>query len=174
MENTIDSLIKFLNTASDMELLKFHTARTRKTAIRVLLTVLTIDEKKDISKIDFTSLINRYRAYEKKTHILEPLKESSLNTYITRLNSSVVDFNKWQIDPNNFQPTHTKHSKQKLKHHKVRVIDVDKISTNSSSPIYIALRETALIEIKNIPNDLTQKEVETICEILKRYSERKE
>lgn len=162
--------------ASDMELLKFHTARTRKTAIKVLLAVLSLDEKKDITTIDLSSLAVRYRKHETKNPTLEPIKESSLQTYITRLKSSIVDFDKWQKDPENFQPTHTKQSKQQLKHPKTKpTFNINKeISTNFPSPIYIALRESALIEIKNIPNDLTQKEVGMICEVLKQYSERNE
>jgi len=169
MDNSTNSLIKFLTLASDSGLLKFHTARTRKTAIKVLQKILDAHEIEDITKIDFSTLVDRYRFYEKENQILEPVKETSLQTYITRLNSSITDFNKWKKDPDNFSPTHTK---KRHNHSIVKPANNNDTHYNHSSPIYIAIRESSFIEINNIPVDLSQKEVEVICEVLKRYSKK--
>lgn len=173
------SLIQFLSYASDKGLLKFETARSRRTAVRRLITAATDDEKNDVRNIDINDLFSRFENLNS-----QKFKPESLGVYRSRFGTALTDFLRWMENPSGFKPSLNKRTSQRktgVKTHLPRVPieesdknDKDEQLNNESKRnllpsliMPVSLTDVAVvIKIENIPVDINYSEAEKIKRIL--------
>lgn len=175
-----DTLISFLKFASTKGLIKAETARSRRTAVKRLLSVADEGELNDVREIDVDTLFSRFQNINSRE-----FKPESLGVYKSRFSSALTDFLNWKENPSAFKPsTKTRATKgvRSLMKSKSKD-DTDKPSTPYSNlPNYmsessrdllppsitpVSLRDVAvLIRIENIPADITTDEANKLRRIM--------
>lgn len=134
---TYKELIAALESAKDEGLLKFHTARTRITALNEIFSRLPHRGEQDVFSLDKNNLLREL--------IDLPDNDASittLTTYVSRFNVT-RDFYKKYI--------HTRNSPA---------------FEGLSQRISIPLRGKESVYISNLPSDITKDDIEQICAVL--------
>lgn len=169
-----EELMAFLDYLSSKGLIGTSTANSRKVAASKILSALDAEEKGDLRNIDvdltFTRFSNKYG---------KDFTPQSLTTYKSRFNSALNDFFKFQENPAGFRtgisskkPSKDNGSVAKGSIKKNNVKFDGGISQGSPPPshnvyvLQIPISEGRLIEIRNLPMDLTEADAKKIAAII--------
>jgi hypothetical protein len=146
------------------------TAAARKAAANKVLGILDDAEATDVSKLDIDAVMNRFHHLEGANYTPE-----SLNTYKSRLKSSIDDFVRYQKDPLNFKPavvqSAPRRSVERAKTSGVSDSPVQKIADEAPPAavniLPIPIRPDLTIKIQGLPFDLTPSEANKIANVIK-------
>lgn len=133
------NLMEFLQRESDNENMKFQTARTRRTALRMLFSNSSF-ELSDINNIEVSELLAEFS--EKNPEI----KPATLKTYGTRFNSSLKDFQLAKKTKNIIENT----------------------TIEETLDVQFPMRHGKIF-VQGLPIDLSKEEYEKICTMLKAF-----
>lgn len=179
---SLDALKKFLDYAGDKGLIKQNTAISRKAAANKILSVLEPNEIKDLRKVDLQHAFERFTNKQGTG-----FKPSSLQVYLSRLKTAMVDFESYVDNPSGFKPAANQRSSsaksksgnsggKKKNTPELRTPEVhenEEENTESQGDnitIPIPLRPGTTVYLKNMPLDLTEKESTKIAAILSAYA----
>jgi len=185
MENaySLEALLDFLNHASQRGLMPAATATALAVAARTVLGVLDAGEQRDLRTADLERVIKRFN--NKRAKDFNP---ASLKEYGQRARRAVKHFLRWQDDPANFSVTTRATKKQAVLYdgdgrgdgsgygdgrgdgsgygygrEVARRGDSNADSYDTSVPI----RPGRVVELCNIPYDLTKAEAERLVQFVR-------
>lgn len=147
--HSIDSVIKFLESARESKTLKFNTARTRITALRKLKSYLSDIEQRDFTKINKEGLAQKLREKGK-------VNEGTIQTYLTRLDKSISSYK-----INQTQQTVPPDELMQPAAHVVKEV--------SKETLAIAI-DHVIVRITNLPSNLSMEQAEKICMVVKDFA----
>lgn len=149
---TVNELMNFLSMASKSGLLKYNTARTRRTAIKRIFSIEENWQEIIIDNQDLDRYLDKFAKAMKSD-----LSQDSFKTYFSRVKHSISDYLGWlELGDQYFLA-----EKNTLLEHKVRAFDLK---------IPIAIRENIIVTIEGIPNNLTKHEAELISKVILAYA----
>ena len=160
---------EFMRQCVQLGLINPATLRSRKLAAEQLLVELKSHERNDLRLVDVDELCTRFHKLQDST-----IRPESLDVYKTRLRDAMADFIAWTDDPESFAPRESefKATREILKkepegHKKAR----EELALNPPrSPLEIfpvPLREDLVVYVQNVPLDMTTKEAEKICAVVR-------
>jgi hypothetical protein len=153
MEN-YECLILFLDKLFNQGSMKFQTARTRKTAINKVFNESSF-RNENIMTLDVDEVIEEFIVREGSSHKINP---ATINTYKSRIKRSIEDY--IRIEKLGDKPKHDNIQEQ-IK----EIIVPEKVSTVE---VQCPIRDgTFIIDIKNLPVNLDELELEKIIEMIK-------
>ena len=145
------------------------TARSRKLAADHLLTELKSHERNDLRLVDVDELCLRIHKLQDST-----IRPESLEVYKSRLKDALADFFAWSEDPEKFAP---QESEQKVTREFLKRMPEDQKKAREElalnpprSPLEIfpvPIRENLVVYVQNVPLDMTRKEAEKICAVVR-------
>lgn len=94
-----DAFLKFLDYASDKDLIKFQTVRGWRSAASKLMEDLSDAEEADVRTIDLDLAL--HRTANRDSGSVSP---KSLRTYQQRVEIAIKEFIKWRNDPSGYKP----------------------------------------------------------------------
>jgi hypothetical protein len=176
-ETALNIFIDYLGKKS---LLNKETLRSRRTAAQRLLSVLDNEEKLDLSKVDIDHIAKRF-AHHSGAH------PRTLQDYQRRFKSLLTDFLAWTEDPVTFKPSVVSQGPRKRSSNRSAEVPEKtarlrggqaKLSPESSPSLQsdkmltvpISLRPGLVMQLVNVPVDLTGTEAERIAGIIKAYA----
>lgn len=182
MENRYSEseLITFLDWLADKGLLNSSTAKSRKIAAVKILGALDDHEKLNLRSIDREQTFQRF--FNKYSKDFTP---DSLSTYKSRFNSALDDFLRWVDNPAGFKiSSSSKPARAKSKDLQEPVSkktlanrsNGDVATPPPSPPLSnlpgsivfpIPVRNDVVVQLHNLPMDLTPMEAERICAVIK-------
>jgi len=155
---TYKELLTFLQKASDTKLMKFHTARTRKTAIgRIFID--SMFESSSIFELNINDVIDEFQTKN------PDISEDTIKTYKSRFTTALKDYIRYeklgeaQSIVGNQQ--YIKEVKEKI--NKAEVV-------NLPCPIR---KGKHIIKINNLPVDLTESELKRLVSLIKDFTDMK-
>ncbi|MEQ4674053.1 hypothetical protein ABN063_05765 [Providencia vermicola] len=160
---SVDNFKKFLDELLFSKDININTARNLKNSSSRLLTVINSDESEDVTKINLDEIVVRF------AETLDPVPtHKSLATYKNRFQKALSYFiedasskipnsrtRPKSVKPNLFQTT----SALKAKEIEIKTFKLP-----------IPLRKDFIVEINNLPQDLTSEEADRIATIIKSYA----
>lgn len=180
---SLDALNRFLDYVSNKGLLKKNTALSRKQAANKIFSVLESNEINDLRTIDVQ------HAFERFTNLQgTDFKPSSLQVYLSRVNSALADFFSYVENPAIFKPAGAQRSASQNKKNdngkispkqtKIKpqaqaepeILDDENLHQSKHIVIPVPLRQGLTVKIHNIPPDLTQREAEKLAAIVRAYA----
>jgi hypothetical protein len=155
---TYKELIAFLQKASDTKLMKFHTARTRKTAIgRIFID--SVFENISIFELNINDVIDEFQTKN------PGISEDTIKTYKSRFNTALKDYIRYEKlgETQNIDVNQQYIKEVKEKANKAEVV-------NLPCPIR---KGEHIIKINNLPMDLTEEELNRLIKLIKDFTEMK-
>lgn len=153
---TYKELLTFLQHASDTKLMKFHTARTRKTAIGRIFRD-SVFENSSIFELNINDVIDEFQTKN------PDITEDTVKTYKSRFSTALKDYIRYEklgeIQSMDGCQQHVNEVKEKA--HKAEVV-------NLPCPIR---KGEHIIKINNLPMDLTVDELSRIVSLIKDFTE---
>lgn len=172
------SFFEFLDYASRKGLLKASTIKNWKSAAVQVLAVLDVEESNDLRELDIEGLFYRFANLNGKG-----VAPDSLRTYRSRLQSALENFITYKNDPISYRPSVANRLPQKKpsgSKEKEVIASKNKpdnqtisreLSSNSATRnklvFPIPIRTNLIVEITNLPPDLTTQEAEKISMVIK-------
>jgi hypothetical protein len=148
MDNYFD-LLDFLQNCVDIEIMKFHTARTRKTAIKQVFHGSSF-ENESVLNLDIDTLMNDFI---NRSH--HEIKTDTIKTYKSRITRSIEDYIRVVKLGENLT------AKEVLPKESL-------IIGPKTIGVACPIREGSIdIEVSNIPIDLTDQELEKLITIIR-------
>lgn len=175
-------LAGFLDWLGNKGLVKEATARARRISALKVLSALDDHEKLDLRNIDREVAFQRFVNKESKN-----FNPQSLATYRGRFNTAMDDFLRYKADPTSFKPGTQQRTVRKgqepgaaagKKSRGARATPAQSTPTAATSPpippsltpgsivFPIPLRQGVVVQIHNLPNDLTVAEAQRISAIV--------
>lgn len=168
------ALARFLEYAADKGLLKRATARSRKIASMKILDTLDDDDKKDLREIKIDDAFNRFQNLASSS-----LKPDSLAVYKSRFTSALNDFLRWNENPATFRSSTVARSARTTEGDGSNVnrtrgsgMKEKKFGGHSKTDrltgliFPVPIREGVVVNIANIPSDLTKEEATKIAAVV--------
>lgn len=172
MERSLDDLLEFLDWMASKGFMAKNTAFGRKAACSAVLGILDPEEREDVTQVDIDQVMSRFTTLEGKKYA-----PKSLKVYRGRTQNSILDFNRYKADPENFKALATasknaepsKPEKRKTLPDRSTPSPVPVNSTPMHSPnVYpIPIRADLVVRIHGLPFDLTRAEAERIANVVK-------
>ncbi len=180
---SLDGLNKFLDYAMNKGLLKKNTAQSRKRAANKILSVLEPNEINDLREVDVQHAFERFANLQGTS-----FKPSSLQVYLSRLNSALTDFFSYVDSPATFKPAGMQRNSSKSRGNdqkqnktakKAAIQPRPDSSSHSAHDDYhsekhivipVPLRHGLTVKINNIPPDLTRLEAEKLAAVVRAYA----
>lgn len=187
---SLTGLNKFLDYASDKGLMKKETASGRKRAANQILGILDEHELHDLRQVDLEATANRFANLQGSK-----FKPSSLQVYVSRTKSAVQDFISYVDDPINFKSSvsvrassgngggnkrtkkqkDTKKNDSSTSHTPPAHTHGPGVAPQSHPPATqpgtlvfpVPIRADLIVNISNIPSDLTEQEAAKIAAVVK-------
>lgn len=163
-----DDLLKFLDYAAKNGLLKPATASSRKAATARILSVLNEKETENIGNLDVDAVFSRFANLN-----AGKLKPDSLAIYRSRFRAVLGDFKEWRRDPSVFKPSRRARSTNRnspvpvTKKPSASNVGHSNDSARTLSPVFpVPIRDGLIVEIVNLPNDLTPQEAAKIAAVV--------
>ena len=168
-----EALLNFLDYLGQKGLMNATTARSRKASVNGVLGILSAEEADDVALLDVDELMHRFSNLQGSNFTPE-----SLQTYRSRVRSSIDDFLRYTENPLTFRvatPTGTRKSRDKTPAGKVQA-DHDVPSPPqpsatrpvvSDSILPIPIRADLVIYVQGLPFDLTAAEANKIANVIK-------
>ena len=171
-----DKLLDFLDYLSEKGLVAKSTIAGRKAAVGKVLGILSPEEADDVTKLDLGQVMTRFQNLEGRNYT-----PGSLNTYLSRLNSAVADFDTYLKNPLGFRPTvqsREKRTKPESKRENASSPSTspapsqDRVAQKSplmpsSSILPIPIRQDVTVYVQGIPYDLTAAEATKIANVIR-------
>jgi hypothetical protein len=153
---TYKDLVLFLKNASDLKKIKFHTARTRTTAIKRIFADSTFADV-DVLDVDIGKVIAEFSEKNKD------ISSDTINSYRTRFNSSLKDFIRYEVLGEAMPVLE-----------KVKIENIPKRVEQKNSLGAIDLpcpirNNKHIVSIKNLPMDLTKEELNRLVSLVKDF-----
>jgi len=179
MENRYSELelMNFMDWLGNKGLLNPTTAKSRKIAAGKVLSALDDNEKLDLRTIDREQVFQRF-----SNKFSKDFTPDSLTTYKSRFNSAIDDFLRWIDNPAGFKTgISQKSTKPKSEESGKQFIKRKKFTDTSSKAneppppppnptsvnFPIPIRSGIVVEIRNLPMDLSASEAERIGAVVK-------
>lgn len=175
------ALNSFIDLLSSKALMNRETLRSRRMAAERLMTVLDNEERLDLSTLDIDHLATRFGNQHADSH------PRTLQDYQQRFKSLLTDFFAWREDPVNFKPSTATRMPRRRKGNSTVAPgkpaegrgnqaktshgddqpppDSDKLLT-----VPVSLRPGLVVQLVNVPVDLSGTEAERISNIIKAYA----
>ena len=161
-------LLKFLDYMGRKGLIPANTASARKAAANKVLQILSDDEAEDVTSLDVDETVRRFGNKFRSDYTAE-----SLQSYASRVRSSLDDFKRHCDDPLNFKVG------RKSPHRPLRDRSVNARNEVTGSPqaspvrstlavqvLPIALRPDLIVHIAGLPHDLSKVEAQRLSNII--------
>lgn len=177
---TFTELLKFLDYLSDKGLLKQQTAASRKAVVNKVFETLDDEDRANVLALDLDDVMNRF--INKVGNKYSP---GSLQTYKSRLNSTLDDFQAYKENPMGFRPSVVSRSSRRNK--SATTEDPVTAQSNSLAPaihqsttmarptmpsadiLPIPLRDGLVVRIQGLPHDLTLSEAKKIATVVQAF-----
>lgn len=162
-------LLKFLDNMGRKGMIPSNTASARKAAANKVLALLSEEEAQDVTVLDVDETIRRFGNRFRSEYTPE-----SLQSYASRLRSSIDDFKRHCDDPLSFKPGIAKRLPRKSREtgSAAREIAIGNQMSPPLRPIAaaqilpIAVRPDLVVQIAGLPHDLTTAEAQRIANII--------
>ncbi|MFY3788745.1 hypothetical protein ACOT10_14915 [Providencia manganoxydans] len=170
----VDSFKMFLEELIASDTININTAKNLRNSSLRLLTVINQEEAKDLTAIDINRLAERFSA-----SVAPPPTEGSLNTYKSRFERALSLFISDENTPkqkSSSQPKLVTKPSTTVKNEKIIAVSKkeDEMSGEGSKvktfKLPIPLREDFIVQIDNLPQNLTSDEAERIATIIKSFA----
>lgn len=170
-ERSRQKLLEFLDYLAEKGLMAKATVASRKAAASKVLGILSDEEAEDVTKLNLDHVMVRFHNLEGKGYT-----PASLTTYLSRLKSSVEDFETYLQNPLGFRPSVQMRDKRKPEGKKdesvasaesVRVERPGVKTPLSSSILPIAIRSDTTVFVQGLPYDLTEAEASKIANVIR-------
>lgn len=175
---SIDDVLDFLSHAGSRGLMPSATAGALGSAMRSVVSVLSVDEQRDLSEIDPDSVVKRFN--NRRARDFNP---ASLKEYSRRFQRAIELFLAWRNDPSNFsvKTRTTSQAKKKLPTTKQSnftqqdamqsntALDTASTCATTQAGGYsssISLRADWITTIHNIPANLTAAEAARLSKFI--------
>ncbi|MER8703922.1 MULTISPECIES: hypothetical protein [unclassified Mesorhizobium] len=168
-----EALLEFLDYLARKGLLNKTTANARKAAAGKVLALLDEVEASDLAEVDLDRLMHRFSNISGGNYT-----PGSLNTYKSRVKSSVEDFLNYQDNPMTFKVGGAAGFRKTSERQKVAQIQGERPAARqvtsammapptSVSVLPIPIRENLIIQIQGLPFDLTPAEANKIANVVR-------
>lgn len=168
-----DALLEFLDYLSRKGMLNKTTAGARKAAAAKVLALLDEDEAADISNLDVDQLMLRF-----SNKYGSEYTPGSLNTYKSRVKSSVDDFLNYQQNPMTFKVGGSGGGRKVGERSRSAAPASEKVAQRVAIPpiapppasvsvLPIPIRADLIVQIQGLPFDLTSAEANKIANVIK-------
>ena len=172
-ERSRQKLLEFLDYLGDKGLMARATIANRKAAAGKVLGILSDEEADDVTKLDLEDVIARFHNLEGKSYT-----PTSLTAYLSRVRSSIGDFESYLENPLGFRPSVQTRDKRKPESKKEGAMSSpsDQSSKTDRQPIKAPLSSTILpipirsditVFVQGIPYDLTEAEATKIANVIR-------
>ena len=178
---SLDALNKFLDFAAKKGVLKSNTVQSRKMASNKVFAVLDEHEKIDLRNVNID---HAFELFQNKYQ--NEYKPKSLQVYLSRVRTAVLDFIRYVDNPAGFRPStaqrtvNNNRSRQPNRNEKLTTnikndgfdkeyFEADELQPNGVI-VPIPLRDNLIVKISNIPSDLTVAEANKLAGIIKAYA----
>lgn len=169
-------LLEFIDYLSTKSLLSSSTASGRKAAALKILAALDPEEKTDLRNLDIEQTFQRF-----SNKFGKEFTPQSLVTYKSRFNSALSDFFKYHENLAGFKTGTTKKiskdngSESKASGKKISAKDktpplVQPLADPKSYVLQIPIGNGTLVEIRNLPMDLTEADATKIAAVIKAHA----
>jgi hypothetical protein len=177
---SLNDFTAFMDMVGNKGIINPATASTRKISASQVLKVLEEEEKADLRKIVLDDVFTRFA----NLHSAQ-FTPGSLKTYKSRTKSALEDFLSWKNDPTNFKPSiSSKKPRGKVakKESGATIVSSSQNPTeNNSSVIYptfsssadaipIRIRPDVVVNVMNVPHDLTSAEAQKIARVMEAHA----
>jgi len=175
---SLDSLKRFLAYVSDKGLMNKATSENRSRAVNLVFSTLDDSEKKDLRSLDLTEFFRRFGNLRGMD-----FKSSSLSVYESRVRGAVKDFLAFVDDPKTFKPSAVPRAAKTIELKSSRSTSPSKVqlrqavdspealitlSTVDRKLIFpVPIRADHVVELVNLPSNLTKGEAERICAVVR-------
>lgn len=174
---SIQEFITFMDMVTKKGLLNTATANSRKNATLQVLDALDEDEKQDLRAIDVDLCFERFSNLHSSR-----FTPDSLKVYKTRFKKGLGDFLSWKQNPMTFRPDVVSKKPSTKKSIEAEVItpnntesQIDRIPIAYKQPLTsmdvfpIRIRENVIVQVANLPHDLTQAEAQKIARVIQAH-----
>ncbi len=177
----LEALLAFLEYLAEKGLMKRQTVAARKAVANKVFSALDASDREDVLSVNIDEIIDRFVNLEGNKYTPE-----SLQTYKSRLKSTVEDFASYRKDPMSFKPSVQQRAARRPKTRSDANADFDENVTFSpeskiepaetrsidqpASIIPIPLRADLTIKIQGLPFDLTVAEANKLAAVIKAYA----
>lgn len=168
-----EALLSFIKQCVMTGVLNPATGRARQNAARNLLPLTTEAEQRDVRLLDISDLAGRFHKLEGAS-----IRPESLEIYQRRLQAALDDFLRWRASPDDFTPSGQAERE--------RVTRPDSESFAPRDPrdearealaldpprkagevFPIPIREDTVVYLQNVPLDLSAREADRICRVVR-------
>ena len=165
-----EDLLKFLDNMGRKGMIPANTASARKAAANKVLQMLSDEEAQDVTKLDVDETIRRFGNRYRSEYTPE-----SLQSYASRLRSSIDDFKRHCDDPLTFKPGAMKRFLRKPRAENPSSRDNVSASVGTTSQLRpiaavqvlpITVRADLVVQVAGLPHDLTRSEAQRIANII--------
>lgn len=157
--DTYKELIRFLRESSANKRLKFHTARTRVTAIKRIFKGSSF-ESVNILDVEIGDVISEFRNKN------EDISPDTISTYKSRFTSALKDYIRYEV---------LGEKMPSIEDRRVSTPRVDKLDDKTMVEVIdlpCPIRKNGhIVTIKNLPVDLTQDELTRLTSLIKDFIE---
>jgi hypothetical protein len=188
---SIDALNRFLDYALEKGLLKSETAKSRRTAVNKILEKITDEQRADVRKVDLDLEAEHFANRQGAGYI-----PSSLLTYKSRAKTALTDFVNWVDNPMGFRPSGSGNGKASSKtggssatkkakpaakvelanapgHEATNAARAASVEQPAGLTFPVPIRAGLIVQLCNIPFDLTVGEAEKIAQVIKALASQK-
>lgn len=148
-QKTLDDLQLFLDKMKSDEVIAPTTVSARKAAIKKIFSHSTKDESENVLEVDISELASR---------LTDEIGASTLDTYKSRVQSTVDEFARYIADPDSYNPQVLR--RNRLAHGQ----GLDGQQKLGSAEIL--LRPDLIVSIKGLPFDLSESEAKKIGSVV--------
>jgi hypothetical protein len=172
-ERSRQALFEFLDYLGTKGLIPSNTVAARKSAASKILGILEDGEAADVTKLDLDEVMRRFQNLQGQNYT-----PASLNSYLSRLRSTVEDFKTYLNNPLAFKPngqTREKRGKYEPKKEGSGVSEAPHTASAQSKPpvmpsvsiLPIQIRLDTTVYVQGIPLDLTEAEAAKIANVIR-------
>jgi hypothetical protein len=170
------ALVKFLEYTASKGLAPGSTVAARKAAVNKVLGILSDDESVDITTIDLSLIMGRFNNLHGQSYTPD-----SLNTYKSRVRSSIDDFNEYLANPLGFRPNRISREKP-VKQQATKPLSATSDNQNTSPVVALStgarsvpmsdtilpipLRPDLVVYIQGLPFNLSKAEASKISAVV--------
>lgn len=165
---TKSDLFDFLDYIGEHGLVAPATVSARKASAKKVLNALSSEETEDVLAIDVDDVCDRFVRLYKNDYTA-----GSLQSYVSRLKSTLEDFERFLTNPAEFKRSSKRHS------HRHQLAEVApgyateispmgarSVRTDGRNLVPIAIREDLVVKIDGLPFDLTEPEAKRIANVV--------
>lgn len=178
-DSNLSGLLQFIDWMAGKGYAPANTASSRKAAANKVISALGEDEAADVLAIDVEDAISRFATKHGGNYSTE-----SLQSYKSRLKTTLDDFRDYKSDPVGFRPVGRASSRTKadrvepkkrppIRH---RTPPPSNSASTASAPpsvsqnvVPVPIREDVVVKVGNLPFDLTAEEAKKIANVILAY-----